>query len=380
MRLFAFVALLCAMAFPAYAQTAVACPAPSATTVCFQFPNAPIVGFSWSPPGIPPSALADAVARAKPGETIRVTAGAPADVVIRGLAFSPAITITSADPAHRAVLNSLQLIGVAGVNVTGVDAHLANPANSASQVVTLTNSSAIAFLDSNITGSADPSGKCGWFGKGFAITGGDHISFTGGSLSNLNKGFSLGGGQYVTLQGADLHDINTSPVDGGGDAAHLQFLSNYIHDLVPVIACGQHSDGWHMWSKNSKGPIDDVVIRGNRFTQAYAPGSLGINVEGTSIAGGTGFTHMVIDSNILRWNNNQGITTNYTEAAITNNLLAPTPVLDDPKHAPAFVARLGSMFVITGNTWKCGPSSKPYPQNTCLTAQQIADYGAAAPR
>lgn len=383
MRIFALIALALACAFPA-----------AAAPTCFSFGGvgvvapswpaaAPAVAGSWAPcpPGIAAADLAAAIANAKGGDVITVRAGPPVNVVIRSKSFAPPVTITSADPAHPALLNGLQLVSVAGLVFDRIDVTLTNPVNQGSAVVAVTNSSGVDFRNVNVSGTMDPTGKCGWFGKGFALTGGDHVNFSGGSISHVYKGYSVGSGSYFTLADADLHDVDTSAIDGGGDLAHLNFLRNFIHDLVPVAACGQHYDGWHLWSKNSKAPIDDVLIDGNRFTQASGNGSSAINFEGTpftvgGIAGLPGFTHARVVNNVLHWNSNQGLSTNYTEATITNNLFYPAPGLDDPKHAPAFIVRAGSSFVAEGNTWKCGPSSKPYPHNTCLTDAQIAAAGA----
>lgn len=374
----ALLALAC-LALPVAAQTPVACPAPAGAVVCFQFPNAAIVNWSWAPPRpvIPLSRLADALSIAKGGDTILV-GGPPVPVLIKGRSFSPPVTIASADSAHPAVLNGLQLVGDVGLIFDSIDVTLTNPVSQGSAVVAVTNSSGIAFKTVNITGVMDPAAKCGWFGKGFALTGGDHVSFSGGSISHVYKGFSVAGGSDHTLQDADLHDVDTSAIDGGGDLARLNFLRNAIHDMVPVAACGQHYDGWHFWSKNSTGPIDGVLIDGNTFTQASGNGSSAINFEGTSIAGGPGFTHARVTNNTLRWNSTQGLSTNYTQATVANNLFYPAPGLDNPAHAPRFVVRQGSEFVAHGNTWTCGPSSKPYPDNTCLTPAQITAMGAPA--
>jgi hypothetical protein len=103
-----------------------------------------------------------------------------------------------------------------------------------------------------------------------------------------------------------------------------------------------------------------------------AAGTLGINLEGTPPP--SGFINFKVTGNTLRWNNNQGISTNYVQSGeIKDNVLTPAPGLDDPKHAPGFIFRnSGPDVVVSGNTSKDNKSMAAYRDNTFLSAAQIA--------
>lgn len=344
MRLIALLAMAAAVAFPARAAIITAVPA-----------------------GIPA-----AIAIAHGGDTIMV-AGPPAAVVIRNKTFSPPVTITSAAGGLRMQLISFQVSSVTGLRLVNADVRNPAPVSDSSPIVFIQSSHSIDLVNLNVSGGVGGADKV-LYGKLISVADSDHVTITGGDAHDGKKGVSLANAADVLFQGMAVHHVRTSPFDAGGELQRVRLVGNHIYDIVPVAKYVDHSDGIHFFLKNSLHPADAITVQGNRLEMTNAPGTLGINFEG--IPAPSGFTNLHVVGNILAWNNNQGITTNWIlSGEFTGNVLMPAMGLDNPAHAPGFVFRnSGPAVTVTGNTSKDGPSMKPYRVNTFLTAAQIAVY------
>lgn len=230
----------------------------------------------------------------------------------------------------------------------------------------------VTFLNPTITGTVDPTTGL-YMGKAVQVLGGSHVSILGGEISGFFKGVNPAATDDFTLSGCDIHHIRTSPVDGFGQ--RITISDNHIHDIIPHGV--DHSDGIHIFTKGQTVPCDGLRITGNRLEMAVAPGTLGINLEGTQTAP---FTNVNVAQNVLKWNNNQSFTTNWVSSgSVTDNQFLPAPGLDDQRHSSGMMFRnAGPALLVTGNTCKDNIYMAPYRQNTFLTPAQIAQFGAAA--
>lgn len=319
--------------------------------------------------------LAVAIKAVQPAPPVLLVTVPPGDypaVVLRGLNPSAVVRIV----ASGARFAGLQMTGCSNLSFEGLEVHNPAPASASSPVVFIQSSSDIGFSGGKVSG--DRVGGL-LLGKGISIANSARVTISGNEVFDLFKGISLASSPGTVLHDNDVHDVRTSPIDGGGDLTLAQIIGNHIHDIVPEASQGDHSDGIHLFTKNALKPNDGIVIQANRMEQADAGGTLGINLEGTP--GNGVFTNIKVAENVLKWNNNQGITTNWVQSGeFTDNVLLPAPGLDDPKHAPAIVFRnSGPDVKVTGNTVKLGPSMKPFAgQNTFLTPAQIAQFGGGA--
>lgn len=376
MRLIAILAAV--TAFPAAA--APVCFTTGGVTASVQaWPVAqPAAAGSWAPcpaPTVMPAQLAAAVAKAKGGDTILLTAGPPGPTLtFRSLTFSPPITITSVDPAHPVEVGGLSFSGVSGVNLVSLDIHRTDLLSADSPVLNIVSSANISVTNSKIRGGVDPASGLIW-GKGVVITGGSNITVSGSTITDAFKGVSVADATDTIISGNEVYNIRTSPIDGGGLISRLKISANHIHGLVPVTAQGDHSDGIHIFTKSGS-PVTGLTVSNNLLEQPGAAGTLGINLEGTPAPGG--FYAAKIDGNTLRWNNNQALTTNYVYSGeFLNNVLRAAPGLDNAAHCCGlFLRNPGPALIITGNTLKANSYTAPYPNNTFLTPAQIAADGA----
>lgn len=319
------------------------------------------------------TALIKAVKPQAPELIVYVPAGDYPACVLRDLHPEQRVRIIA---QGKVTFAGLQVSSCSNLSFEGIEVHGVDLKSASSPVLYLQSCTDVSFTGGRVSGSVDPvSGVL--FGKGVSVADGVRVTVANCEIWNLFKGVSLANASDFALQSCDIHDVRTSPVDGGGNLQRVHIVDNHIHGIVPVARFGDHSDGIHLFTKNSLQPCDGIVISGNRMEMSSAPGTLGINLEGTPQPGG--FTNIKVTGNKLFWNNNQGITTNHVRSGeFTANELYPAPGLDNPSHAPGFVFRdNGPAVTVTGNTSKDGKSMKPYRANTFLTPAQIAAYGSA---
>lgn len=309
---------------------------------------------------------------AKPGDIIAIPPGDYPFLEIRSRSFSPPLTLVSLDQLNPARIDGLHAVGVSGLRLVGLDIHMLAPSHDFAPVVFFQSCTDVDLIGGKVHGSIDAATSM-LFGKAISIADGLRVTVSGVEVFDFYKGVSFANVADTTVQVCDIHHGRTSPIDGGGDLQRLKLLYNRIRDTVPVP--GDHSDGIHLFTKNSKRPCDGLVIMGNSLEDATTAGTLGINLQGSPAPGG--FTNALIIANTERWNNNQGITSDYVQADYIGNLLLPAPGLDDHKHAPSITMRWTDKIRAYGNTCKMGPSLAALgTMNTGLTDAQITQYGA----
>lgn len=313
------------------------------------------------------------IVSAKSGDIIAIPPGDYPFLTVRSRSFSPPLTLVSLDQLNPARINGMQLTGVTGMRLVGLDIHMLAPSHDFAPVLFIQSCADIEVVGGKVHGSIDTVTKL-LFGKAISIADGTRVTVSGVEVFDFYKGVSFANVTDTTVQMCDIHHGRTSPIDGGGILLRLKLLFNRIRDTVPVLKV-DHSDGIHLFTKNATMPCDGLVIMGNSLEDATTIGTLGINLEGTPAPGG--FINALIIHNTERWNNNQGISSNYVQADYIGNLLLPAPGLDNPKHAPAITTRPTDRIRAYGNTCKMGPSLAALgPMNTGLTDAQITAYGA----
>lgn len=315
------------------------------------------------------TALIKAVKPQAPELIVYVPGGDYPACVLRNLHPEQRVRIVA---QGKVTFAGLQVSSCSNLSFEGFEVHGVDLASAPSPVLFIQSSVDIGFTGGNVSGEIDPTGLR--LGKGISILNSDRVAIDAVEVFDLFKGVDFANVTDSSLTGCNLHHIRTSPV-GGGSLQRVRIVDNTIGPSIPDRAHGDHSDGIHFQTK-SGAVCDAIVITGNRLEMANAPGTLGINLQGTPDAG---FTNAKVSGNTLRWNNNQGITTNHVlSGEFKDNVLIPAPGLDNPAHAPGFFFRNpGPDLKVTGNTCKDNSYMKPYRANTFLTPAQITAYGSA---
>lgn len=234
------------------------------------------------------SQLEAAFQAAKDGDRIELAAGNYGYTSLEGRNFSQGITITSADPANRAVFDTkLLLKQVSGVTVTGVDvARDTLSLNANDPIVTVGGSQNVMLQDMTIKGylptaadGVDPtlssSGRLdpliGYgYGMGVRVLNSDSVVLDNLDLSDLRLGIRLERSNNTTVSNVDIHDVREGM--GLSDIDDTVIRDSYFHDFKPWnidlnSSKGDHSDMIQFWGVNSSSGVHRLLIQDNLFHQ-----------------------------------------------------------------------------------------------------------------
>ena len=201
------------------------------------------------------TALTSALKSAQSGDTILLAPGAYSGAVVSGLSFASGITITSADPAHQAVLTNFKVVGSTGLTFTNLEFFAQAPATFAFQV---NNSSNIHFDHISMHGSLD--GNASNDASGLQIMGSSKITVTNSEFQQLARAIGVSTTNDVTIGNNYVHDIRSD----GFDFAQVSFvkvIDNVLKNFAPGTT--DHPDAIQFWTQGTTAASHDILISGN---------------------------------------------------------------------------------------------------------------------
>jgi parallel beta-helix repeat protein len=306
-----------------------------------------------------------ALSSAGSGDTIRLAAGDYGDLTISGKAYvAGGLTITSADPAHAAQFNTLQVLSSSGIHFQGVDVDYAPTATttSYSSVIKISISTDISFSDGlvkgglAINGVAPDATKLDATGnvlgiptaRGINVEKSSGITIQNSEITELNKGIVLSSADNVTIRGNDIHDFRTSSIVGA-DVNHVLIDGNRLSDSHPWnTGSGDHADFIHLWTSPGSQTVasTDITIVNNTLDAGKGVPPLGIYLDDNN--NHLGFSHVSIANNLILDGVGQGMRLeNVFDSSVTGNTLLQTGEVS--RHTPG-IAVVGSHNLdISGN-------------------------------
>jgi hypothetical protein len=245
--------------------------------------------------------LLQALSGAQSGDTILLAAGSYSNVLLQNFNFTGNVTITSADPTHRAMLSDLQILRSSGITLSGVELN-ANAASfsglTATQVADpypfrVTNSDRITLDHNYIHGSLDndPSNDR----SGLMVANSTHVTAEYNEFQQLSFGIAHSMSTYVDFSNNYFHEIRSDGIHGSSSYATI--TNNYFTNFSPAV--GDHPDSIQFFAENTTSAPHDLLISGN----VYVRGS-GSPIEGIFLR--------LVDSSPLK----------FTNVQITDNLIA----------------------------------------------------------
>ena len=190
-----------------------------------------------------------ALQHAHGGDTILLKAGTYDAVGVYNLNFSSAVTIQSADPAHQAVINNLDVEGSS--NVVFNQLHLTTTTGAAATVAS--SSHDITFTNDTFQGTVAGSGSA------MLIRNADHVTVTGSDIGKFWSGVNETTASNVTITNNTFHDLTAEGVRGTG-ATYETISGNTFANANPNLA--NHQDAIYLWQDNT---ANHVTISGNTF-------------------------------------------------------------------------------------------------------------------
>jgi parallel beta-helix repeat protein len=214
------------------------------------------------------AALNSALMSAHDGDTILLQAGAYNGVTVNNLSFANGITITSADPAHQAVLTNFDMHNDSGITFSNLEFNAQAPGYFVFGFSNLTN---VHFDHLSVHGSLDgnPVGDA----EGFAISGSTNVSVTNSEFQQLERAAAISTSSNVTFSNNNVHDVVTTGVMFAQDA-NVTINNNLFSNFYPEA--GDHPDAIQFITAGSTAPSHDITITNNVIYRGAGAATQGI--------------------------------------------------------------------------------------------------------
>jgi Ca2+-binding RTX toxin-like protein len=326
--------------------------------------------------------LRSALTLAHAGDVISLSFGNYGDVSISGKNFASDVTITSADPAHAAVVSSLSIVNSSGIHLDDVNVQFTPTAATVSwsAAVTIDRSHGITITGGVMTGGPavngvaqtatayDATGNVRGLPAGFgiAIKSSSGVTVSGTDISQFDRGVGLDKAETVTIQDNDIHDLRRTAIAGTG--GNLTIEGNYLHDSRPWGWGGptelDHGDFIALWTDAARTtPESNIVVKDNVMSQGAGSPILGMWLQG----GTAGFTNVTISGNAIDIGNFQGISLrDVANGSVTGNTLIQPA---GGAQSPTVILQSGAQNIdVSGNL-----TSSVVDQNSGATGNTIHD-------
>jgi hypothetical protein len=212
--------------------------------------------------------LNTALHSAQAGDTIYLAAGTYSGLAIKSLIFSSAVTITSADPLHRAVLTNFDVTSVQGLTFSNLEFSSTGTVGTAFNI---SKSQYLTFDHINAHGSLD--GNAQNDSQGLGILNSNHINVTNSEFQQFYRGVQFGNSNDITVSGNNIHDLRTSGVVGAG-VFNIKVLDNQISSIHPMT--GDHPDAIQFFTSGTTVASHDILVADNVITRGGGDGTQGI--------------------------------------------------------------------------------------------------------
>ncbi|MCB6180123.1 right-handed parallel beta-helix repeat-containing protein [Rhodobacter sp. Har01] len=233
------------------------------------------------------AALKTALSTAKGGDTIKLASGNYGSVALTNLKYASDVTITSADGNQGAKFTTLAISGSSNLRIDGVTVNSAS--NSGTSVVSITNSTNIDFVNSDVSGKVD---------KVYPITGPTHGIYVTGTSSGIVvqnndvhdvlNGLTFFGTKNLTVSGNTVDYIGSDAFKFSG--VNTALIENNVGPRYIYSTSDAHED----FMQFQGGASSNVVIRGNVFLPENNFG-----VQGIFVAGDGGHSNITIEKNVV---------------------------------------------------------------------------------
>ena len=251
---------------------------------------------------------------AQSGDTIQLAAGTYSGVVVNGLHFDHNVTITSVDPANRAIITDLSVSGSNGLSFSNLEL-LVNGVGGDTPFK-VTSSQDIHFDQLNVHGSLDGNPQNDL--TAILIRSSSDVSVTNSEFQQLHHALEHLDDTGLTFVGNAFHDLRTDAIRGGG-SSNVLVASNTFRDFFPVA--GDHGDAIQFWTTNTTASAHDITVADNLFIRGTGGVAQGVFMRDE--VGGLPFIHVTISNNTIIGGMFNGITVaGGQDVTIDHNLVA----------------------------------------------------------
>jgi len=263
-----------------------------------------------------------ALANARGGEVLGLAPGGYA-IQLSGRSFASPVVITSANPAKPAKIGWIKLEDVSNLTFTRLEiARAAKPGESVegAYIGKVGGGSNITFDSVWVHGSLDddPSNDV----TGISIGGTKNARVINSEFEQLGRAVVFGAIRNSVIANNKIHDIRS---DGFDFAQSNNVLIEGNHFSASHRVAKDHPDGIQFWTRNTKRPSTDIIIRNNQIMQGHGSGMQGIFMRDETE--NMPFERITIENNLILGSNmaNGIFIANGRQLKILNNtVVSPT--------------------------------------------------------
>ncbi len=206
-----------------------------------------------------------ALKAAKDGDIIRLAPGEYGLGKLQNISFSGAVTLTSADSEHPAVLSGLLLQNISGMTFRNLEVKVDDRQGGA---VILRGGKSVRFENLNIHGTAVGDGG------GLMVSNGTDIVASNLDIHEVSGGMVFSHSDGVTVTENAIHDIQCDGMQVQG-VSHIKIAGNHFTEFHPSKT--DHSDAIQFFTAGTKEAAHDIEITENVYVRgAVAPDTQGI--------------------------------------------------------------------------------------------------------
>jgi VCBS repeat-containing protein len=217
--------------------------------------------------------LMSALASAHAGDTIQLAAGTYTQLVLNNLNFSSAVTITSADSSHPAVLAGLKVTSSSGLTFNNVEMTTLGSGD-AYYAFRISDSSNIAFNQVNAHG--DPTQAPSTQLTGFLFQGDTGVSITNSTLHDMDSGLVADNNVGLTVSNNTFSNLSKGGVEMGGSSNVL--INNNTFTNFHVGA-GVHADAIQSYTSSATTAASNIIVTNNLFARGAGDPVQGIFIQ-----------------------------------------------------------------------------------------------------
>ncbi|WP_046865516.1 right-handed parallel beta-helix repeat-containing protein, partial [Microvirga massiliensis] len=273
------------------------------------------------------SELSAALASYQGETTILLAAGQYGALKYSGIGGKGALTLTSADPAHKAVFEDLQFQNSTGITLDGLAFNPEQTSGEANSfALSLHNSSNIQVVNSAFSGEAGSLAKV----LGIWVKGSHDVVVENNTFTNLQYGLQGGSSQNLKVLNNSLTGIRADAFQFS-DMQGVEIARNFATNFKAEP--GAHADFVQFHTVNTTRSSEGVHIHDNTFLQGS-----GTSVQGIFMGNETGiaYKNVTIENNLIYTSHWHGITIGKADGVVIDN----NTVLGVPNN-----------YLGTNNTW-----------------------------
>lgn len=284
------------------------------------------------------SELTAALAGSSKGLHIELAAGEYGTLSLRDLrapANAP-LVLRSQNPARPARLTGLQLKDAKNVVFEDLIFDYQFKADDARHLrpFRIRNSTNITIrnvvFDGDLAKGVSPADDGYGYAVGLGVNDSQGVRLENNQFFNFHRGMTIYYSSEVTIAGNDIYAMRSDGINFA-QVSKVRIEGNHIHDFATSSKSGDHADMIQFWTKRTKAPSRDIVIRNNVLNSGQGQYTQSIFMRNEEVDQGRAgramfYRNITIENNVIINAHLHGITVGETDGlAIRNNTVVRNP-------------------------------------------------------